>query len=80
VSVGEELDGAGDNTPDTAALVHCPYCDAPVELLLDSGGGVTADLVQEYVEDCQVCCRPWQISVRWDPSGGVSVEARTDED
>jgi hypothetical protein len=31
-----------------------------VEILIDPAGGD----VQEYVEDCEVCCRPWAISVR----------------
>ena len=32
---------------------------------------------QEYVEDCQVCCRPWRVEVTYLPDGTaeVSVEA-----
>ena len=37
----------------------CPYCGEPVELLIDTGGGE----VQHYVEDCSVCCRPWEVQV-----------------
>lgn len=40
--------------------VECPYCGEVVEIVLDPGGGP----VQEYVEDCEVCCRPWQVHVR----------------
>jgi hypothetical protein len=25
------------------------------------------------VEDCQVCCRPWQVSVRYGPDGAAQV-------
>lgn len=60
---------------DTAACVACPYCGAEVEITLDPGGGST----QRYVEDCEVCCRPWQLTVTWDLSGNAHVEARTDE-
>jgi len=66
----------GDGVADSAAHVTCPYCGAEVELTLDPAGGVA----QRYVEDCEVCCRPWQLTVRWDPSGVVSVEAQTDEE
>ena len=77
-TTGDPLDESfplGDGVADTAARVACPYCGAEVELKLDPGGGVT----QRYVEDCEVCCRPWQLTVRWDPSGVASVEAQTDE-
>lgn len=39
-----------------ALLQHktfCPYCGESIELLIDSSVDE-----QEYVEDCQVCCRP----------------------
>ncbi len=54
----------------------CPYCGVEIELLLDLGGG----RVQRYVEDCEVCCRPIQLTVRWDASGIAQVEAVTDDD
>jgi hypothetical protein len=62
----------GDGAADGAALAHCPYCGEPVEILLDAGGGD----VQEYVEDCEVCCRPWRVRVRYARDGGASVELR----
>jgi Cysteine-rich CPXCG len=63
----------GDGTADVDAAVECPYCGAPVDIALDPGSGA----VQEYVEDCQVCCQPWRVSVRYDASGhaGVRVSA-----
>jgi len=62
---GPPDDGAADDT----ATVICPYCSEPVEIALDSGGG--AD--QSYVEDCQVCCRPWQVTVHYGEDGGADV-------
>ncbi len=41
--------------------VSCPYCGARVEVIVDPGGG----LEQEYVEDCEVCCRPWHVRARF---------------
>jgi len=56
-----------------SALVACPYCGASVELLLDPGGGPR----QEYVEDCEVCCRPWSVRVSYDGLGGACVDVGT---
>lgn len=42
--------------------VDCPYCGEPVPLQLDETGG----RLQVYVEDCQVCCQPIEVSVRYD--------------
>jgi hypothetical protein len=62
----------GDGTAETAATVDCPYCNETVEIAIDPGGGSA----QEYVEDCEVCCQPWSVSVQYreDGSAQVSVE------
>ncbi|MCZ6818583.1 MAG: CPXCG motif-containing cysteine-rich protein [Calditrichaeota bacterium] len=39
--------------------ILCPYCGQPNEVFIDVSGG----RVQRYVEDCQICCRPWQVHV-----------------
>jgi len=48
--------------------VTCPYCGEVVSIALDAGGGAE----QEYVEDCEVCCRPWLVQVHYG-RGGVQV-------
>jgi hypothetical protein len=58
------------------ADVVCPYCGEAIELAVDPGGGT----VQEYVEDCEVCCSPMQLTVSWDDDGTASVYAATDDD
>jgi hypothetical protein len=62
-----------DDHLETEATVLCPYCGEINEIGLDPGGGSR----QEYVEDCQVCCRPWRVIVTYLPDGSpeVSVEA-----
>jgi Cysteine-rich CPXCG len=68
----DELDDEfplGEGTADDAATVQCPYCGAAATVTLDPGGGA----VQDYVEDCQVCCRPWRVRVRYDEAGGAEV-------
>lgn len=37
----------------------CPYCGEPITLLID---GSVPD--QEYIEDCEVCCRPMVVSYK----------------
>lgn len=66
----------GDGTADRSAEAACPYCGEWVELAVDPGGGAA----QEYVEDCPVCCRPWQVSVRWDGQGRAHVRLRDEEE
>lgn len=73
---GDDLDDdfpLGDGVADTEATVWCPYCGEAVDIALDAGGGAS----QQYVEDCQVCCQPWRVSVAYDEAGGavVSVSA-----
>jgi hypothetical protein len=51
----------GDGTAQTEATVLCPYCGEMVAIGLDPGSGST----QEYVEDCEVCCQPWAVSVNY---------------
>lgn len=59
----------GDGTADLDATVDCPYCGASVEITLDPGSGSE----QEYVEDCEVCCQPWLVLVRYSDDGHADV-------
>jgi hypothetical protein len=66
----------GDGVADLTGRVSCPYCGEEIELAIDPGGGAA----QEYIEDCEVCCRPLQLSVVWDADGTAHIEAGTDDD
>jgi len=59
----------GDGTADTETTVQCPYCMEAVEIALDPGSGGA----QSYVEDCQVCCQPWHVHVRYLEDGRADV-------
>lgn len=41
------------------AEIQCPYCLESCWISVDPGGGSH----QQYVEDCQVCCRPMTVLV-----------------
>jgi hypothetical protein len=60
----------GDGTAETGATVYCPYCNETIEIVIDPGGGSA----QQYVEDCEVCCQPWRVSVQYGIDGGAQVE------
>jgi hypothetical protein len=51
----------------------CPCCGEPVDLVIDDDGGSP----QCYVEDCPVCCRPWQVRVVHDAEIGWVATLRT---
>ena len=74
----DELDEHEQETADDTGEVSCPYCGELVEIALDPGGGAK----QEYIEDCQVCCRPMRIVAQYrrDGSAAVTAEAEDDED
>ena len=48
--------------------VQCPYCFEVVEIDLDPETHGT------LVQDCEVCCNPWQLTIRRDEDGNVSVD------
>jgi hypothetical protein len=62
----------GDGVADTEAEVVCPYCGEVIEIAVDPGSGAH----QQYVEDCEVCCRPWEVSVAFDEAGQALVNVR----
>lgn len=70
---GDADDDDEDVTADADATVLCPYCGASVELTLDPSGGA----VQDYIEDCSVCCQPWRVHVRWRRNGRADVSLDT---
>jgi hypothetical protein len=54
----------------------CPYCGEEVEVDVDESGGGR----QSYVQDCPVCCQPWQVSVERDRDGDWGVQLRSGDD
>lgn len=71
----EEIAPVADGVIDTQARVRCPYCGEWSVIPLDPGSG----MVQQYAEDCEVCCRPVQVTVRYAPDGSAFVATEREE-
>jgi len=52
---------------DEAIRAQCPYCGAWQELILDP------ESAGKMVQDCEVCCEPWDMTVTRSRSGAISV-------
>jgi transcription elongation factor Elf1 len=49
----------------------CPYCWQTISMVLDVSVGE-----QTYVEDCEVCCQPIEVSYEVEGEAVVDFEAR----
>jgi prolyl-tRNA synthetase len=45
---------------DSEFVVTCPYCGEEVQIYVE------ADVRGVLIQDCEVCCNPWQVRVRRD--------------
>lgn len=52
-------------------VIICPYCGESIHVMIDC-----SYVDQEYIEDCQVCCRPitFQVSYREGNSENNSIQ------
>ena len=50
----------------------CPYCGEEISMVLD-----VSIRRQTYVEDCEVCCKPIEVSYSLEGGSLVEFEART---
>jgi transcription elongation factor Elf1 len=55
--------------------INCPYCGESITILVDDSVEQ-----QHYVEDCEVCCRPMDISVRLTVDGLFQLEVRDENE
>ncbi|MDX2319577.1 MAG: CPXCG motif-containing cysteine-rich protein [Moritella sp.] len=59
----------------TETSIACPYCGETQEVLIDP-----ADLGQQYIEDCQVCCKPINFLVAESADDELVVTVYTDDE
>lgn len=55
-------------------VFFCPYCGELISMLLDK-----SVVHQQYIEDCEVCCRPIEIRYMVEHEEITSFEARSIE-
>lgn len=58
-----------------SAAISCPYCGESMAVDVDCSVPM-----QNYIEDCQICCRPISISVSVDDNLDASVLARHEDE
>jgi len=53
-------------------VVACPYCGEDVEIYLEP------DVQGAFIQDCEVCCNPWQLRVSFDEGERYIAVSRAD--
>ncbi len=64
------LEPEGTDVEDDASYI-CGACGEEIVVPIDASGGP----LQDYVEDCPVCCHPNHLIVQIEPDGEVSVRS-----
>lgn len=59
----------------TEQLIDCPYCGETIEVLIDS-----SDAGQQYIEDCQVCCKPINFLVTESVNAEITVNVYSEDE
>ncbi|MDY0779420.1 CPXCG motif-containing cysteine-rich protein [Tenacibaculum sp. IB213877] len=52
---------------------QCPYCWEQISMILDASAS------QTYIEDCEVCCNPIQITTVFQQNELITFEAKSIE-
>ncbi|WP_188151865.1 CPXCG motif-containing cysteine-rich protein [Teredinibacter waterburyi] len=59
--------------------ISCPYCGEQINVVVE-----VLEECQEYIEDCQVCCRPIIFDITADLTsefdGNPTINVRTEND
>lgn len=53
--------------------ISCPWCGEFIDTFFDWSAGS-----QQYIEDCQVCCRPINMNFQVDADGQILIRAERD--
>src|SRR5262245_50048895 len=54
--------------PDEFVTIKCPYCGERLETHVDLTAGA-----RSYVEDCQVCCQPMELTLELADNGALQA-------
>ena len=53
---------------------QCPHCWEQISMLVD-----TSQRQQQYIEDCEICCNPIQLSISIENQEIISFQAESIE-
>jgi len=59
----------------TDKSIGCPYCGEMINVLIDS-----SDMEQQYIEDCQVCCKPINFLISESINGDITVNVYSEDE
>ncbi|WP_033084487.1 CPXCG motif-containing cysteine-rich protein [Colwellia psychrerythraea] len=59
----------------TEQTITCPYCGETISILIDS-----TDITQQYIEDCQVCCKPINFFIAQTVDGETTVRVYSEDE
>jgi len=51
--------------------IQCPFCGQTFELVID-----TSVASQRFTTDCEVCCRPFEVTVESEPGEILSLDVQ----
>jgi len=60
--------------PEEPVTINCPYCGESQVKVIDLG-----DMTGEYIEDCEVCCRPMIVEPSMQDNRLVAAVKREDD-
>ena len=58
-----------------SARLACPSCGQLIDISVDP-----SVRRQDYVEDCEVCCKPIRLRIVMDAEGEPTIEARGEQE
>ncbi|MGZ8900084.1 MAG: CPXCG motif-containing cysteine-rich protein [Limisphaerales bacterium] len=53
--------------------ISCPYCGQPNTIVVDSSARS-----QQFTTDCEVCCRPFRVSIECEAGEILSIDAQSE--
>ncbi|HEC58083.1 hypothetical protein LCGC14_1338940 [marine sediment metagenome] len=56
-------------------VISCPYCGEQLDVIVE-----IIEESQEYIEDCQVCCRPITFDIITEFDGTYSISVRAENE
>ena len=66
--VYEPGEARGGVEAESFVSIQCPWCGERLDVRVDVTAGE-----REYIDDCEVCCRPMELAVELDERGALAA-------